>query len=203
MSSTLPDAGGRKPRRDVAGEIEHGVAGVRARREEALVRGAVGPEAVDELGTDLVVRLADHRAGRGDDVRRASAPQRFHRGDGRLDHAGERAAPAGMRGADHARARRPRTGSVRSPRSRRRPQARRSRHQRIGARPRVRRPRLLDGHHVRRMDLVEAVRKLLGPHAERVGHQRAVLGDMRRRVARTDAAVEAFIDCRPTRRPGA
>ena len=171
------------------------MAAVRARREEACVRGAVGLEALDEFRTDFVVRLPDHRAGRGDDVvarrRRSFSIAR----DGRLDHAGERAAPAGMRGADHARAARRRTGSVRSPRSRRRSRCPAiARDQRVGARPRVRRPRLLDGHHVRRMDLIggEEIARARTPSA--VGHQRAVLGDMRRRIARADAAVEAFVD---------
>src|SRR5262245_34925075 len=59
----LPDAGGRQPRLDIAREIEHGVAVLRARREEARVRGAVRLEAFDEFRAYFVVRLPDHRAG--------------------------------------------------------------------------------------------------------------------------------------------
>ena len=95
-----------------------------------------------QIGSDLVVRLADHRPDRGADAG-ARGAERFHRGDGRLDHAGERAAPAGMRGADHAGVRvgEQHRAAVRGRGRNREP--RHLRHDRVGARTRVRRPGLI------------------------------------------------------------
>src|SRR5215510_10468751 len=56
------NTGGGELRRHVPGEIEHGVAFARRQRKEARVVRISRAEAGDELGPDLVVRLADHRA---------------------------------------------------------------------------------------------------------------------------------------------
>ena len=71
-------------------------------REEARVVGVGRQETRDEFRPDLVVRLPDGGAERRHDAGALGA-ERLHGGDRRLDHAGEGAAPAGMRGADHAR----------------------------------------------------------------------------------------------------
>src|ERR1043165_3267542 len=98
----VADAGAFDAVTDIARQIEHGMAGFVRRREEALVTGIGLEKARDEFRADLVIALADRRPERRRDVfaRRA---QRLHRGNRRLDHAGERAAPAGMRRADDAR----------------------------------------------------------------------------------------------------
>src|SRR5581483_9718133 len=86
----------------VAREIEHGMAAALSGREVARVRGVGRGEAVDQILADLVAALADHRPGCGGDARAHSA-EPLHRLDGRLEYATERAAPAGVGGADHAR----------------------------------------------------------------------------------------------------
>src|SRR3954470_13053056 len=60
--------GASQSRRDVAGEIEQSVAGACSRLEELLMAIVVAFEARDEFRSDLVVRLADHRAECGHDV---------------------------------------------------------------------------------------------------------------------------------------
>src|SRR5262245_15386749 len=65
----LADACPSKPRRDVAGEIEQGMAGARRAAKEAFVLGIVGGELRLELRSDLIARLPDHRAERRHDVR--------------------------------------------------------------------------------------------------------------------------------------
>ena len=57
----------------------------------------------DEFAADLIGVLADQRADRGDDAGAVGA-EFLHRVDGGFQHAGQRALPAGMRRADHARA---------------------------------------------------------------------------------------------------
>src|SRR5881227_649766 len=68
-----PDAGPSEPGRDVAGEIEQGMAGARAVTEEALVLGVVVGELRHELRPDLVARLPDHRAERRHNARALGA----------------------------------------------------------------------------------------------------------------------------------
>src|SRR5215471_18949147 len=63
------DAGLPEPCRDVAREIEQGMAGARPAAEEALVLGIVIGKLRHELGPDLVIRLPDHRAERRYDAR--------------------------------------------------------------------------------------------------------------------------------------
>src|ERR1700724_2643623 len=55
------DLGALKPRRDVAGKIEHGVPVARGRGEEPIAARVVGGKARDEIGPDLVVRLGGPR----------------------------------------------------------------------------------------------------------------------------------------------
>ena len=93
-----------EPRRDIAGEIEQGVAVAGRRGEEALTRRILGGKARDQIGADFVIVLPDHRSERGADPA-AFGAELLHRRDGRLDDAGQRAAPAGMGRADHARRR--------------------------------------------------------------------------------------------------
>src|SRR3954452_20517899 len=70
--------GASQSRRDVAAEIEQSVAGACSRLEEPLMAIVVAFEARDEFGSDLVVRLADHRAEYGHDVG-AVCSALFHR----------------------------------------------------------------------------------------------------------------------------
>src|ERR1700688_4978593 len=84
-----------QPRADITGKIEHGMAVARGRREEAVAGGIFYIKAGNKVGADLVIGLPDH----GADVAALGAEplHGFNRG---LDDAGERAAPAGMGGAD-------------------------------------------------------------------------------------------------------
>ena len=66
-------------------------------------------------------------------------------------------------------------------------------HDGVGARPVRCGPRRVGDDDVRRMDLVDA-EKVLGPHADRRRHARAVLGDFRGRVFRAQPAVQAFVE---------
>src|SRR5262245_17210443 len=95
------DAGPCQARRDVAGEIEQRVAGAWRALEEALIAGVVVGELRDKLRPHLIVLLPDHRAERSHDAGTIGAAL-LHRSDGRFGNTGERAAPASMRGANHA-----------------------------------------------------------------------------------------------------
>src|SRR5450830_534606 len=94
----IHDAGALHAIGDVAGEIEHGVAGALRGHEEARVVRVGRQEARDEFRPDLVIRLPYGGAERRHDAGALGA-ERLHSGDCRLDHAGEGAAPAGMRRA--------------------------------------------------------------------------------------------------------
>ena len=59
---------------------------------------------LDEFAADFIGVLADQRADGGDDAGAVGA-EFLHRVDGGFQHAGQRALPAGVRCADHARAR--------------------------------------------------------------------------------------------------
>src|SRR5580704_1635206 len=96
----LPNTGAGEAAAYIAGKIKLGVAVARRCSEEAFTRRILSSEARDQIGSDLVVLLADHRSNNGKSLLRARA-KIFHCGDGRLHHAGERASPAGMRSADH------------------------------------------------------------------------------------------------------
>ena len=71
------------------------------RGEEARMLRLLRQDRIAEVRADLVRALPDARTDRRDDRGRAGA-EPDHGGNGRLDHTGRRAAPAGMGGADHA-----------------------------------------------------------------------------------------------------
>src|SRR5215211_5026621 len=89
------DAATVEPRRDVAGEIEHGVTLARRGDKEPLVVEIGGAETGDELRSDFIARLADHRPDGGRNPRALRA-EPLHGGDRRLDDAGQGTAPAGV-----------------------------------------------------------------------------------------------------------
>ena len=162
------------------------------RFEEAFV-GVIGRRKTrDQIGPHLVTRLPDHRPDRGHDAPAVGAAA-FHRIERCLDHAGERATPAGMGRADDACA-------VVDEEDRAAIGGRDADGQPgnfgndcIGPRARIRAPRPLDGHDVRRMNLVggEQVKRC---DAERRRHAGAVFGDIARRVMRAHAGVERRIE---------
>src|SRR3954453_24134763 len=95
------DAGRREPRAYVAGQVEHRTAGAGVGAEEARVPGVRRKELAHEFGADLVGVRADRRPEHRD---RALAPRAkaLHGEKRRREDAGERAAPAGVAGADDA-----------------------------------------------------------------------------------------------------
>src|SRR6202030_2029089 len=97
----VADARPGQPRADIAGEIEHGVAVARGRREETVAGGVFGVKAGKKIWADLVIGLAGHRSDQGG-VLAASGAEPLHGVDRGLDDPGERTAPAGMGGADGA-----------------------------------------------------------------------------------------------------
>src|SRR4029079_12995680 len=142
-----------EPRRDIAGKIEQRMGFPRGGPEEAIARRILGVEAGDELGAHLVVALTDHRAQHGAYLATLGAKP-LHGIDRCLDDPGERAAPAGMRRPDDSGLRvgkedRPAIGSGYADGERAYP-----RDDSVGARPRFRGPRRLDGHDVWRVNLI-------------------------------------------------
>ena len=145
------------------------------REEPRAFPSPASAKARDEFGADLVGFLRDARAERGA-MSAALCADPLHGRDGRLDDAGQRAFPAGMRRADDARLcvgeqDHAAVGAGDAER-----QARRRGHHCVAARPRVGRPVIGDRDRVGRMDL-EGHREALGTNAERGGHPGAVLGD--------------------------
>ena len=134
----------------------------------------------------------DHRPERRDDALALGA-ETLHRHDGRVGDARQRAAPARMGGADDARLRVREQHRTAVGRGNADCQPGHARHDRVGARARFMRPRLLRHHHVGRVDLVGAQERLRGD-AERGRHAGAVLGHVLARIGRSDTAVEARID---------
>ena len=127
-------------------------------------------------------------------MRARAAPSCSIAAIGRFDDAAERAAPAGVRRADDARPARSANSTgpqsaVETPIARPRP----ARHDGVGARARLRRPRRVGDHHVRRMDLVGG-QEMVRRDAERRRHAGAVLRDIGRGVVRADAGIEAGIE---------
>src|SRR5208337_3160871 len=68
--------------------------------KKAMKPGILGYKAFDEFGPDLIASGVDQRSERDSNFAAASA-EPFHRHERRLDHAVERALPAGVGGADH------------------------------------------------------------------------------------------------------
>src|SRR5580704_5500809 len=97
----MADARPGQPRADIAGKVEHGMAVARSRHEETVAGGIFCVETGNKVGADLVIGLPDRRSDRGADVAALGA-EPFHGFNRGLDDAGERAAPAGMGGADDA-----------------------------------------------------------------------------------------------------
>ena len=164
----------------------------RRRTEELRARFVLGCEAGDEIGTDFIVVLTDHRPERRTDAA-ARGAEPLHGGDGRFDHARQRAAPAGMRGADDARVRigeqhRPAIGGADPDRK-----PGHAGHDGVGARSGLGGPRRLGDDDVRRVNLIggeQAVRL----DRERRRHAGAIFGDQASLIARAHAAIEARID---------
>src|SRR5215470_18714203 len=63
------NAGRSEARRDVARQVEQGMARPGGGAKETRVSRIGGAEALDQVGADLVVRLADHRPERRHDAR--------------------------------------------------------------------------------------------------------------------------------------
>src|SRR5437588_2534891 len=63
------DPGPGEARGDIAGQIEQRVTRARGRPKEALAGGILRRKTPDQVGSDLVARLADHRPERGRDTR--------------------------------------------------------------------------------------------------------------------------------------
>ena len=111
-------------------------------------------ETLDEFAADFVGVLADQGADRGDDAA-AFGAEFFHRVDGGFQHAGQRAFPAGMRRADHARARIDEQDRAAIGRGDADREAFGARDDGVGARPRCAVPWSGRHHGVGRMDLVQ------------------------------------------------
>src|SRR3984957_1908932 len=188
----VADARPGQPRADIAGKVEPGMAVARRRREEAVARGGFGVKAGNEIAADLVIGLPDPRSDRSG-VWAALGAEPFHGIDRGLDDARERAAPAGMGGADdvgswlgeedrpairgaHPDRQRPHAGD-----------------DGVGTGPRLGQPRRLGDHHLRRMDLI-AGQKAVWLDPDRSRHAGAVFRDMGAVVVRPDAAIEACIE---------
>ena len=156
-------------------------------------------EALDEFAADFVGVLADQRADGGDDAAAVGA-EFFHRVDGGFQHAGQRALPAGMRGADHARGGIGKQDRAAIGGGDADGDAFGAGDDGVGARPRVALPWSGRHHDVGRMDLVRA-EKALGRNAHLLGHPAAVFRDMGGIVVRAEAAIEALRRFRRIRRP--
>ena len=160
---------------------------------EKAARGAVlGGETLDQIGADLVIGLPDHRPDGGADVA-ARGAEPFHGGDGRLDDARQRAAPAGMRGADHMGFRIGEQDRAAIGRGHADGKRAHAGDDGVGARPRVGRPRSFGDNDLGRMHLIEG-EEAVRLDAERRRHARAVFRDMAGVVLRAGAAIEARID---------
>ena len=169
------DSGPRGALGDIGVEIEHRPPGVDASGEETVRTLVVGFESGDEFRADLVRRLGDAGAERRADPI-DPRPERGHRGDRRFDDAAERALPAGVRGADHARLRVGEQDHAAIGAGDAEAEAGRRGDQRVATRPRFARERRRDRQRVGRMDLI-GDRQTLGRNLERRRHARAVRDD--------------------------
>jgi len=160
----------------------------RRRREEHGVGRILGEKGFGEVGADLVGGVTDARAHGGDHVGTVR-PQALHGTDGRVEHAAQRAAPAGMGGADH-------TGlgigeqdrrAVGGENAERHPRPRR--HHAIHPGAILRRPGSVHHPDVAAVNLM-AAEQGLGAGAERGGGAGAVLAHALRRVRRAGPAIE-------------
>ena len=90
-----------EPRRAIAREVELPPVLAPAFGEEARVLGVPRQHGIPQVRPDLVARLGDAGADRGDHPR-AGGAEPLHRRDRRFQHARSSSSPAGMGGADHA-----------------------------------------------------------------------------------------------------
>src|SRR5436853_16221 len=95
------DASALEAREDVSAEIEHGMPRTRGWRKELLAAWVDLGKAGNEVITNLVILLPDHRPERRDNAL-AFGAKRFHCAHGGFKDASQCAAPPCMRGADHA-----------------------------------------------------------------------------------------------------
>src|SRR5580693_459175 len=187
----MADARPGQPRPDIAGEVEHGMTVACGRCEEAVAGGIFRLKAGNKIGADLIIGLPDHRSDHGADVAALGAKP-LHGFDRRLDDARERAAPAGMRGADDVGFRvgeenRPAIGGADADGKRLH-----ARDDGVGAGPRLGQPRRFGDHHLRRVNLIAGQKAArLDPDCGR--HAGTVFRDMGTVVVRSDAAIEARI----------
>ena len=145
----------------------------------------------DEFAADFVGVLADQGADRRHHAAAVGA-EFFHRVHGGFDDAGQRALPAGMRRADHARGgidEQDRSAIGRGDADRK---AFGAGDEGVGARL-VARPGSGRHHGVGRMDLVHA-EKAIRCDAHLLGHPAAVFRDMGGVIVRAEAAIEAFVN---------
>src|SRR5580704_17315570 len=188
----VADARPGQPRADIAGEVEHGMAVARAWREEAVAGGVFCVEAGNKVGADLVIGLPDHRSDHGADLAALGAEplHGFNRG---LDDAGERAAPAGMGGADDSGVwigKKDRSAIRGADADGECPHAG---DDGVGAGAVLGQPRRMNDRHLRRVDLI-AGQKAARLDPDRGRHAGPVFRDMGAVVVRPDAAVEARIE---------
>src|ERR1700722_1921150 len=181
-----------QPHPDKAGEIEHRMACAFSGDEEQRVLRVSLDEPLDEFAADFIGVLSDQGTDGGDDAG-AFGAEFLHRLDRRFHNAGQRALPARMRRADHARARIDQKDRPAIGRGDADGETCRARHDGVGARPRRALPWTGRDHRVGRMDLVHA-EKMRGVNAHLLRHPAAVLRDMGGHVVRAEAAIEAFID---------
>src|SRR4029078_5150749 len=180
-----------QPHPDEAGKIEHRMSRSVRRNEESGIVGVGIEKAFDEFAADLIGVLADQGADRRDDAA-ARGAEFFHRVHRGFDHAGQRALPSRMCGADHA------GGGVDEqywPAIGRGDADRKpfgARDERIAARLGAL-PGPGSDHRVGRMYLMQADETIRrDPHP--LGHPAAIFRDMRRIIVRSEAAIEALVD---------
>ena len=125
-----------------------GRAGARCWNEERRAVWVFDGKAVDEIGADFVIVLADHGSQRGADLAAVSA-ELLHRGDSRFRHAGERTAPAGMGRADDTRSRLSKKDRAAIGGGHANGEFRHARNDGVGAGPRLARPRRLGNDNIR------------------------------------------------------
>src|SRR3984893_12307894 len=188
----MADARPGQPRADIAGKVEHGMAVARGRREETVAGSIFCVKAGNKVGADLVIGLSDHRSDHGADLAALGADL-LHGLDRGLDDAGERAAPAGMGGADDSGVwvgKKDRSAIRGADADGKRPHAR---DDGVGAWAGLGQPRRFRDHHLRRVDL-QAGQKAARLDPDRGRDAGAVFRDMGAVVVRSDAAIEARIE---------
>src|SRR6185437_2005816 len=181
-----------EPHPDKAGEIEHGVVLARRGNEVQCILRIGRDESLDEFAAYLIAVLADQRPDRRNDAAWFGA-ECFHRRDGGFQNACQRALPAGVGGADHARGRidqqdRSAVGRGDADRKTCVPC-----YDGVAARPRRALPRPAGHHGIGRVGL-EQCEEMTRRNAHLFCHPATIFRDMRRIIQRADAGIEAGID---------